>query len=148
MTTEYDIAVAIQALIQAQDIFAPEDVTLNDYDPLSGPAINAPFAIIRTADEFQIQFRVVTPEQDWAIPVEIFEAFDDHDVTGAKIGLTRQAIIDAIAGGTGLSGLVVRQIRSGTEILPVYRTYVPDDEQADMLPDFLMQQILIDCEVF
>lgn len=146
--TEAEIATAIQQEIQKLDQFAEDDVTINDHDVLNGPAINAPFVVIKTTNEFRIDFRVQVAEQLWSIPLELFVAFDDWDISLEEIKEARRYIISAADAGISTVGLTLRAIRNGSDVLPVYRTYVPEGEQADMLPDFLMQEILIDSEVY
>lgn len=148
MTDEHDIQLVVQSAIRASATFSKDDVPISDYGILDGAIENAPYAIIKVANEFEIQYRTVIPEQSWQIPVQLYVAFDDWDISEMDMSNARQDLIDAVTVGGALVGLTLRAIRQGSDILPVYNTYVSENEIPEMLPIFLMQEILLDCEVF
>ena len=149
MTNENDFQVAIQTSLRSSSLFADEDVVINDYSFLDRSIQSAPYAMIKTADNFEIIYSGPTAEQRWDIPVHIYIAFEDHDISLEDMKTVRTNVIDTLGGDTGgVVGLALRAIRPGTEVLPVYNAYVAENEIPEMLPIFYMQELIIECEVF
>lgn len=152
--TEADIANGLQTAIQAMAEFADADVVVNDWGVLDGSVSQAPYVIITTADDFTSRQDAPSANDTYSIPVTLFEAFTDWPTTLTNFRTRRSALITlANAGGTfrsagQLESVTINAVRSGGKILPYYQPGLTSEEMQEATPQFLMQEIIFDTEVF
>lgn len=157
MATEKQLQEGIQTVLQAVSRFEAEDVTINDWDVLDRPGVQAPFVIIINEDEFDSRMDTTDTQESETVKAWLLvwlgartwkEAYDD-------LRDTRQAIKDAFntIGSTarsagGLEGVNIRRLRSLSEIGYIYAQGVDPEEQVDATPEYLAQMLGFDVEQF
>jgi len=149
--SELSIQEKIQSVIQALTLFEDADVVINDWSIFDRPSIEAPYVLIEDSDDFDGFQRVVTPETTWGIPINLVERFTDWKETYDNFRARRQAVLDAFNGtgdARGDPGLDVQRIRNDSPITPYYDKLVPAELQAEALPIFVMQRIILECQEF
>lgn len=150
MATELQIAQGFQTLLLAMDEFAPGDVVLNDdsiYDAQG--ATYKRMVIIWTVEEFDLSPASSRNISRLTVPVVLIEPFTNREETYNNLRATRQAILDEVFTGAGMSangleGTMVTRIRNDSEI--VEWSYLPDD--GDPFPVFVQQAIGVEVELF
>lgn len=152
--SEATIQSGIQAVIQAMTEFSDGDVVINDWSILDQGNSAAPYVIIENADEFVSRQDAPSDQTTWQIKITLIEKFIDWDTTLNYFRTRRQAIIDKInAVGTarsagGLAATTIDVVRSGGPIGYIYNRYIPDDQLAEAMPDFISQLIILETEEF
>lgn len=152
--SELAIQEGIQDILQAMSEFADADVVINDWGLLDQSNSNAPYVIISNADDFVSRQDVKTPETTWQIPVTLCEAFSDWPTTLNNLRARRQAIIDEFntvgdnRSANGLAAVTIDEIRNDGPIQPYYGPYVPAEAQAEVLPQFLNQTLILTVQEF
>ena len=145
--SEQAIQEKIQTVIQGLAIFEDADVVINDWSIFDRPNIEAPYVLIEVSDEFESVQEVMTPENRWAVPINLVEKFIDWNETYNNFRDRRQAIIDAF-NGTGSaradSGLNIERIYNDGEITPYFDKTIDAKFQAEALPVFIMQRIIME----
>lgn len=145
---ESTVMSALKTLLQGMANFANADVTICDWSILDGAVTNAPYAIIEPSDNFEMRFRVETPEITWEPYITIYEAFTDWGTTLAALQALREAVLTAIQAGTGTLGLTLRYLRSAQPISQVYQVYTDPQDTPEALPVFLAAKIAVGLEEF
>lgn len=145
--SEISIQQKVQAVIQALALFENADVVINDWSIFDRPNIEAPYVLIEVSDEFESVQVVMTPENRWAVPLNLVEAFTDWQETYNNFRDRRQVIIDAF-NGTGSaradSGLNIERIYNDGAITPYFDKTIPAELQSESLPVFIMQRIIME----
>lgn len=156
MATEKQLQEGIQAVIQALDIFDDRDVTVNDWDVLDRPGVEAPYVVIINLDEFESRMDSTDTQDNQTIKAWLLVWMGGRSwkETYDELRDTRQAILDGFnTVGTarsagGLEGVNVRRIRSLSEIGFIYNQGVDPEEQPDAIPEYIAQMIGFDVEQF
>jgi hypothetical protein len=152
--TETQIQAGLKTALQAMAEFADASVVINDWGVLDGTTENAPYVIITTSDDFTSRQDSPSANDTYNIPVTLFEAFTDWPTTLNHLQARRTAIITlANQGGTfrsagQLESVTINAVRSGSRILPYYEPGLSADEMREATPQFLMQEIVLETEVF
>lgn len=145
--SEATIQTSIQTALQALDEFADDDVFIDDWERLDGPTVNAPYAQILTAadyDQRQDSREVVVT---WGIPVVLYVRWLDWQESLQELCALREVVMGAFRNDGGAldsasSDLIVTRVQSGGDIDEYFAPYGlrTSDEQ---LPTFLLQRQLI-----
>jgi hypothetical protein len=128
-------------------LFSTGDVTINDWNILDGPNVNAPYIIIENSDEFAIAAIQTSPSRLWMIPFTLFVRFLDWSTSEVAFAAARQSVLDHLVNkvyqaASGNLNFGIRSIRSGSPIGYVYDRYVEND--AESLPVFLSQRMIVE----
>lgn len=83
--------------------FSAGDVTINDMDVLSGPTDNAPYAIVETADDFELELIDTQWSNTWQIPLLLVVFFTDSDAAQNALTTLRDAVIAKLLNKGGFS---------------------------------------------
>jgi hypothetical protein len=151
--SESSIRSGIATAIKAMTEFADTDVVINDWSVLDKPAINAPYVIIETSDNFDSRQDTMTPNTTWQIPIILVEKFTKWSTTLTNLSTRRQAIIDKINSGTvrsagGLDGVTIDRVYNDGDIIEFYRKFQDPEKSQNALPVFLMQRIILEAEEY
>jgi hypothetical protein len=147
--TEKTIQEALQTVLLATSTFSTGDVTINDWGVLDNSTANAPYVVIETADDFESLFRVDSDENTYQVILNLIERFVDWDTSKTAFRDTREIVRAALANpANAVSGLAVRDVRSGGAISPIYESYGQAEIQPDALPVFLFQRLIAECQEF
>ena len=143
---------ALQADLQREfltltSLFSTGDVTINDWDVLDGPNVNAPYIVIENSDDFAIAAVQTSPSRLWMIPFTLFVRFLDWGTSEVAFAAARQPVLDllvnkAYQAASGNLNFGIRSIRSGSPIGYVYDRYVAEDSES--LPVFLSQRLIVE----
>jgi len=148
--SELTIEQKIQGVIQALSYWEDADVVINDWSVVDRPNVEAPYVIIETSDDFEWSHIAPTAEMRWGVPIILFEVFHDWDESFNNFRDRRQAILDAftVAGAAASPGMVIEMIRNDGPITPYYDRMIPQEQQAESLPVFLMQRMILEGREF
>lgn len=149
MPTELQIAQGFQTLFQAMTEFTPDDVVINDGSILDGSILNCPYINILTSEEIDLTPAPARNVGTYTIPVMLVERYTKEKETYDNLRDTRQAIVDEVFTGVGMSangleGTLVRRIRNLTGIEPI--SYADDPEQT--FPVYIFQIYGVEVELF
>jgi hypothetical protein len=132
-------------------LFSTGDVTINDWDVLDGPNVNAPYIIIENSDDFAIATIQTSASRLWMIPFTLFVRFLDWSTSEVVFAAARQPVLDKLdvkkssfSSSSGRLRAGIRSIRSGGPIGYVYDRYVENDTES--LPVFISQRIIVEVE--
>ena len=128
-------------------LFSTGDVTINDWNVLDGPNVNAPYIIIENSDEFAIATVQTSPSRLWMIPFTLFVRWLDWSTSEVAFAAARQSVLDhlvnnAYAAASSQLNFGIRSIRSGSPIGYVYDRYV--ENETESLPVFLSQRFIVE----
>lgn len=147
MPTELQIAEGFQTLFTTMSEFNGVDVVINDDAIYDGAIANAPYLNIMTADDFEYTPASSRIVGTITIPMMLVEEFKTYKETYNNLRKTRQAVIDKVSAGVGMSanglaGTMVQRISSLTGLEAI--TYT----EGAILPVFVYQVIGIEVELF
>ena len=151
MTTELDLQLKIQGVIQGLSIFADADIVINDWTIFDRPNIEAPYVLITTSDDFESKQDTMTPQTRWAIPIVLVERFEDWKTTYDNFQARRQAIIDVFNGvgdERSGSGVNIGVVLADAPITDFYDKAIDPQLFAEALPAFIMQRLILETNLF
>jgi hypothetical protein len=154
--TEAQIQAAVQATIQGISAYTTADVRINDWSFLDGPKLFAPYVIIVPADNFRATQDTVSPNTTREVPLWLIESFTDWKESYDNFVIRRQALIDEFnevgtnrspaAGGNVL--VSADAIRNDGPVVEWYDKLIPPELQAEAMPDYVVQRIIMEVRVF
>jgi hypothetical protein len=153
-TTETALQSALKTLIQSLDEFDAVDVAINEWTILDGPNINAPYVVIKNADDLTARKDTAATQNQWLIPVELYVNFTDWKETLDRFRNMRQALLTLFGGDNdsrsadSIEGVTIDVIRNRGPIEYLYDRYLPDDLQSEALPIFISQTLIFECQEF
>jgi hypothetical protein len=137
-------------LLKLTSLFSAGDVVICDWTVLDGSSQNAPYAIIDTADTFDVADIVATSSTVWQIPFDLVIRFTDWDTSRLAMRDARATIIAALmktenyAQASAALAWGLRGISAGTSVEEIYDRY--NENTAESLPAFLSQTINLEVE--
>jgi len=150
--SEKSIQEGIQSIIQSMTEFEDASVVINDWSILDYSSFYAPFVIIENSDQFESRQDGVTPNTVWQVPINLFEVFSGWEDTLTNFRARRQAIIDKLNTSpnraAALTQVTIDRIYPDSEIEQVYSRYLKPEEEANALPVFLVQRIILEAEEY
>jgi hypothetical protein len=152
--TEATIQAGIQDVIQAMPEFANADVVINDWSVFDQSGSHAPYVLIQSSDELSSRQDAQTPNTFYMIPVTLIEWFTDWKETLDNFTTRRDALLTKFNGteddrsANGLESTTVDVIRTEGPIGQAYPAYLEPDEQAEALPEFIVQTLIFETEEY
>ena len=145
MSGETTIQTDLKTTLLTMSEFDAGDVVIDDWTILDQPTTNAPYALIRTADDFRWREDSMDGEhRTWSILVGLYVAFSEWGVSRAVFRDLRQAVLDKFAGdNSALTGdnVLIQEIRNAGPIGEVYDVYIAPEELPEATPIMLFQDL-------
>lgn len=152
--TEATIQAGIQDVIQAMPEFANADVVINDWGVFDQSGSHAPYVLIQSADELISRQDAPTAATNYMIPVTLIEWFTDWKETLDNFTTRRDAIltkfnaVGSARSANGSASTTVDVIRTEGPIGQAYPAYLKPEEQAEALPEFIVQTLIFETEEY
>lgn len=132
--------------------FASADVTINDTAVLEAGSVGAPFAVVESADDFEMEDIDTQWLVTWQIPFVLYVYFTDADAAQNALTSLRDTVMTKLKNKEGFNASSsklsygLRSVRAGTPIEYIYDSAkvqaAEDSGNQPPLPEFAYQRLI------